>query len=472
MKSMKHSWLALLLALSFVLAACGAEATPVPPTSAPAVATDTVAAPAAAPTDTVAAPAAPTDTVAAAAPTDTVAAPAADTTPTVAPTETPVALGKGSKTITIWHGWEGEYLKTIQSIFADYVASHPDISIQLLHVADIDKKVQNAVPAGVGPDIVAWVDDHIGQSALLGVIDPLDGMQGIDANYLSTNYVGVAKEAVTYDGKIYALPESMEAVTMIYNKKLITEDKLPKTTTELVEQAKTYNAANQGNYYFAYNVKDPYFSAFLFYGAGAQYVDAQGNVGLNSDGAVAAGQYIRSLQGLMPKDVDYGVADSLFKDGKAPITINGPWYIADLQKAGIDFGLAKLPAVDFGAKGPAKPFVGVKVLMLAHGSKNPTDAVDLMKYYTAKEQQIKLAQGADVVPANKDAGAAVSSNVVITGFNNQAADGVPLPNTPFMNALWDPAGKAITALYSGTDDPAKVMADAQKAAEDAVAKMK
>ena len=259
MKSLKHSWLALLLALSFVLAACGAEATPVPPTQAPAVATDTVAAPAAptdtvaapaaAPTDTVAAPAAaPTDTVAAAAPTDTVAAPAADTTPTVAPTETPVALGTGTKTISIWHGWEGEYLKTIQSIFADYVASHPDISIQLLHVADIDKKVQNAVPAGVGPDIVAWVDDHIGQSALLGVIDPLDGMQGIDANYLSTNYVGVAKDAVTYDGKIYALPESMEAVTMIYNKKLITEDKLPKTTTELVEQAKTYNAANAGNY--------------------------------------------------------------------------------------------------------------------------------------------------------------------------------------------------------------------------------
>ena len=111
-----------------------------------------------------------------AAPTDTVAAPAADTTPTVAPTETPVVLGNAnaSTTVTIWHSWGGDYFKTIQGIFAEYQAAHPDVAIKLLQVSDIDKKVQNAVPAGVGPDIVAWVDDHIGQNALLGVIDPLE----------------------------------------------------------------------------------------------------------------------------------------------------------------------------------------------------------------------------------------------------------------------------------------------------------
>ena len=53
----------------------------------------------------------------------------------------------------------------------------------------------------------------------------------------------------------------------------------------------------------------------------------------------------------------------------------------------VDFGLAKLPAVDFGKGGPARPFVGVKTLMLAHGSKNPDVAIDIMKYYTAEAQQ-------------------------------------------------------------------------------------
>ena len=474
MKLMKHSWLALLLVLSFVLAACGAEATPVPPTTAPAAPTATTAAPAAAPTDTVAAPAAaPTDTVAAAAPTATTAAPAADTTPTVAPTETPVVLGNAnaSTTITIWHSWGGDYFKTIQSIFADYQKAHPDIAIQLLQVSDIDKKVQNAVPAGVGPDIVAWVDDHIGQNALLGVIDPLD-TYGVDKAYVDANYVPVAAQAVTYNGQIYAVPESMEAVTMIYNKKLITEDKLPKTTTELLANMDTYNKANPGQYYAVWNPTDAYFNAFAFYGAGASYVDEQGTVGLNNPNGLAAAQFIRSLQGKMPSDINYDVADALFKDGKAPIIFNGPWYIANLTTAKMDFGLAKLPAVDFGQKGPAKPFVGVKSLMLAHGSKHPKEAVDVMKYFTSKEPQIKYSQGTDVVPANKEAGTAVSSNAVVAGFNNQAADGVPLPNTPFMNALWDPVAKALKALYTGSDDPQKILDDTQKAAEDAIAKMK
>ncbi len=113
MKSLKHSWLALLLVMSFVLAACGADATAIPPTTAPAAAN----------TPTAAAMAADTPTAAMAADTPTTApAAVAYTTPTVAPTETPVVLGNANAatTITIWHGWGGDYFKTIQGIFAEY----------------------------------------------------------------------------------------------------------------------------------------------------------------------------------------------------------------------------------------------------------------------------------------------------------------------------------------------------------------
>ncbi len=77
--------------------------------------------------------------------------------------------------------WAADYLAAKQAIFAAYVQAHPDVAIKLLNVSDIGTKAQNAVPAGVGPDIIAWVDDKIGQNALIGVIDPLDGKAGIDA---------------------------------------------------------------------------------------------------------------------------------------------------------------------------------------------------------------------------------------------------------------------------------------------------
>jgi arabinogalactan oligomer/maltooligosaccharide transport system substrate-binding protein len=482
MKPLKYSSLIMLIIMMLFLSACGGgteTATTAPSGGgAGAAATDTPAAAGGAATNTpAAAGGAATDTpAAAAAATDTPAAAGggAATTPTVAPTPTAVSLGSSSAktTINIGHGWAGDYLAAKQAVFAAYVQAHPDVAIKLLNVPSIGDKVKNAVPAGVGPDIIAWVDDNIGQNALIGVIDPLDGKGGIDQNYLKQNFPEVAANAVTYNGQIYGLPETLEAITFFYNKKLITADKLPKTTTELKQMMTDYNKANPGQYFAVWNPTDAYFNAPWFYGAGAQYVDPDGNAHLDTPEALAAAQWIRGLQGLMPKDIDTNVADALFNDGKAPIELSGPWRVADLQKAKMDFGLAKIPAVDFGKKGPARPFVGVKTLMLAHGSKNADIAVDIMKFYTSAEQQQTMAKATGEVPANTAAAAALASDPIVKGFNDQAVDGVPLPNTPFMGALWDPAAKAYTALWTGSADPQQIMNDSQKVAEAALAKMK
>ena len=466
----RYSGFAIMMVLMLLVSACGGSTdTPAPS------ATNTTAPAAAAATNTpAAATGAATDTPGAAAPTNTTAAAAAGT-PTVEPTPTAVSLGNASTaktTITIWHGWGGSYLDAKQAVFAAYVAAHPDVAIKLLKVSDIGTKAQNAIPAGVGPDIVAWVDDNIGQNALTGIIDPLDGKGGIDQAFLKANYPGVAVDAVTYNNQIYGLPETMEAITFFYNKKLITPDKLPKTTTELRQMMTDYNKANPGKYFAVWNPTDAYFNAPWFYGAGAQYVDAAGKAYLSTPEALATAKWLRSLQGLMPKDIDGNVADALFNDGKAPLEISGPWRVADLQKAKMDFGVAKLPMVDFGKTGPARPFVGVKVLMLAHGSKHADVAVDVMKFYTSAEQEQTMAKATGEVPAATAAAAALSSDPIVKGFNDQATDGVPLPNTPYMGALWDPAAKAYTAIWSGTDDLQKILDASQKAADAALAKMK
>jgi len=480
MKSTKLVWLVILVIVTLILSSCGGDATP---TTAPAAApTNTTGAAAAGPTDTVAAAAGPTNitdatpttAAAAAAATDTPASAAAGPTDTAVP-PTPISLGDpntAKTTITIWHGWSGSYLAPKQAIFAAYVQQHPDVAIKLLNVPDIGTKVQNAVPAGVGPDIVAWVDDQIGQNALVGAIDPLDGKGGIDQNYLKQNFPDVAATAVTFDNKIYALPETLEAITFFYNKTMITPDKMPKTTTELKQMMSDYSKANPGKYLAVWNPTDAYYNAPWFYGAGAQYVDDQGTAHLDSPEALATAEWIRSLQGLMPSDIDTNEADALFNDGKAAMEVSGPWRVADLQKANMDFGLAKLPAVDFGKGGPASPFVGVKCLMLAHGSKNPDVAVDIMKFYTSAEQQQAMAKGTGEVPANTAAAEALGSDPLLKGFKDQAVDGVPLPNTPYMGALWDPAAKEYTALWTGTDDPKAIMTASQAAATAALAKMK
>lgn len=394
------------------------------------------------------------------APTEAPAAPAADATPTEEP---PVNLGTSGPKITLWHGWGGDYYKAIEKIFADY-AQKNNVTIELLKVNDIGNKVGLAVPTGQGPDIISWVNDQIGKNVLLQAIQPLNEL-GVDETYLNENFTETAAKAMVYDGKVYGIPESMEALTIICNSALLPADQFPKTTDDLIAESQKYNAAPD-KYLFVYNAKnDAYFSAPWWLGSGVSLVTPEGTTQLDSESGLAAGKLIQSFTQIMPKDIDYGVADTLFKDGKTACIMNGPWSIADYQGKGIDVQLTTIPTVSNSGT-PGKPFVGVKMLMLANNAKQPQAAVELMKYYGTPEVQTQLAKANKQVPANKVAQEQVKDDPVIAGFIAQAANGEPLPNTEFIDAMWAPTGKTVEAIWTGAD-PATAIKEGAAAFEEA-----
>ncbi len=375
-------------------------------------------------------------------------------------------------TITIWHGWQGEYFNNIKSIFDKYSEAHPNVTIELVQVPDLSDKIVTAVPAGEGPDIVAFANDWIGRLAEAGIIVPLDSY--IDRAEYETTFIPTAVESQTYNGQIWGYPEAMEAITLIYNKKLISADQLPKSTDELLANAAQWQTDHPGEYYFVYNAKsDAYFSAPWFYGAGAFFVKEDGSVGLNTPEGVAAATFLQQLRAVMPEEIDYGIADTLFKEGKAPIIMNGPWYIADVEKAGIDYGMVTIPTVSSSGK-PGIPFVGVKTLMVTPNSKHPEVAVDVLQFFASKDSQIFLSQQNKTVPTNVAAAEdpAVQALTTVANFSKQAAVGTPLPNTPYMSALWDPVAKMLEAVWTGGATPEQAVKTAQEAAETNIAGMK
>jgi len=417
----------LLVLMSLILSACGAAT----PTTAPAQPTDV---PVAAASDTPAAPAEPTAT----------------------PEPPPDVLGTGGTKIVIWHRWEGEYYKAIRNIFAEY-ATKNNVQIELLLVQNVADKATLAIPSGQGPDIMAWVNDRVGDSALSGIIQPLT-KYGVDEAYLRSNFTDVATDAVVYKGEAYGIPESMEAMTIIYNKALIKEADLPKTTDDLLKMAATYNKAPD-KYLFVYNAKgDVYAASSWFQGMGVQLVKPDGTTDMGNDASLKAAELIKAFSGIMPAECDYGTSDALFKDGKAAMILNGPWAIADYTAKGIDIGLATVPVVSASGK-PGAPFVGVKLLMLAANSKNAQAAVDLMKYYGSTDVQATLAKINKQVPANKAAQDKVKDDPIIAAFIAQAANGRPMPNSEFIAAMWDPFNKMVEAIWTGAAEPAQAVKD-------------
>jgi arabinogalactan oligomer/maltooligosaccharide transport system substrate-binding protein len=375
-----------------------------------------------------------------------------------------------SGTITIWHNWQGDYLNAKKAIFDAYTKLHPKVTINLVHQDDVIAKSITAIRANNGPDIIDYTDDNLGKLAASGSVIPMD--QYISPDFVNSTYSKPAAEAVTFNGHIYGVPETVEAITMMYNKKLVNASDLPKTSDDMLTFEKNYEQQHPGQYGIVWDINNGYDAAAFFYGYGATYVTPDGKAHLDTPEALAATQFLGSFRPYMPRQINYDVASSLFTEGKAAVIINGPWSYADYAKANIDVGFATLPVIASNNT-PAKPFVGVKSLWVSRNAKNVALCADLLKFFTNKENQVAMVAQTGEIPANLAAenDPSVQSNPAIGGYAAQAKLGVALPNTPYMSALWDPLAKALTAVWNGSQTPQAALAAAQDAATKGIAQI-
>ncbi len=370
------------------------------------------------------------------------------------------------ETVTIWHGWQGAYLAPKQAIFNAYMKLHPNVTIKLVNVTqNLIQKSITAVKANNGPDIIGWVDDSLGELVDSHTVVPLD--QYISQSFVDSTYTQAAAQAVQFNGHVYGVPETVEAITIMYNKKLVNASQLPTTTDQMLAFEQSYQKQHPGQYGIVWPTQDAYYNAPWFYGFGAFYVKPDGTVGLNTPQATAAGNFIASFRPYLPKQLDGTTASSLFTSGKAAAIIDGPWSYADYAtKAGIDVGFATLPTVPSNNNTYGTPFVGVKSLWVSKNATDPALDADILKFYTNAQNQLQMIQATGEIPANQTAlnDPSVKSNAAIAGFANEVQYGTPLPNTPFMSALWTPVANALTAIWTGAEPPATALANAQTAA--------
>jgi maltose-binding protein MalE len=91
--------------------------------------------------------------------------------------------------------------------------------------------------------------------------------------------------------------------------------------------------------------------------------------------------------------------------------------------------------------------------MVASGPNNTTNvagATLLMRYMSSEAVQFSLYDNFNKTPANKAALNRAKDNPVIKGFAD-AANTVPMPNSPAMDAAWVIWGKAQTRIIQGKE---------------------
>ncbi|MFW6034740.1 MAG: sugar ABC transporter substrate-binding protein [Halothermotrichaceae bacterium] len=325
------------------------------------------------------------------------------------------------------------------------------VEIQEVAFGEIRDNLVVAGPSGEGPDLLIGAHDWLGQLVANGLIEPID-LSGIKDDFHQ-----VTLDAFSWGGKIYAVPYGFESIGLIYNKDLVVEP--PETFAEFKTIINDLTNKDEDMYGFVMPQPDPYHT-FPFLSAAGGYVFGMDDsdklnpldVGLNNEGAVQGLTYLAELyqEELVPY-VDYQTMMSLFTSNKAGMILTGPWALADVKKAGINYAFTQLPTVDGQT---AKPFVGVQGMMINSFSKNKILAQAFLTEFIATEAtMMELYELDNRPPAYIPVAESVSEDPDTAGVLESAANGTPMPSIPEMSSVWQGWTDALEVVLTQGQDP-------------------
>src|SRR5215212_7467635 len=107
-------------------------------------------------------------------------------------------------------------------------ATDNGVTVKVESIAsDIIPKFKTASQAGNPPDVVVWAHDVIGDLVQNGAIEPVQGMSDTSA------FDELAIKGMTFGGKLYGVPYSVENIALIRNTDLAPE--APATMDDLIK---------------------------------------------------------------------------------------------------------------------------------------------------------------------------------------------------------------------------------------------
>ncbi|WP_428775451.1 maltose/maltodextrin ABC transporter substrate-binding protein MalE [Vibrio sp.] len=347
--------------------------------------------------------------------------------------------------ITIWINGDKSYegLAKIGKQFEQDTG----VKVNVQHPESLEERFVKVAAKGLGPDIIFWAHDRFGGYAEAGLLKELNPSEEFKQKLVDFSW-----DAVTVNGKIVGYPMAVETPSLIYNKDLLPEP--PKTWEELSAIHK--QMAAQGKTAIMWDVKNAYFTwpmissggAYAFEKVAGGYNGA--NTGVNNPAGIKGLQFLVDMvnQGVINPDMDYSVSEAEFSKGEVAMTINGPWSWGNLDKMGVNYGVAELPSLN-GGKG--NPFVGVLSAGINAASPNDDLAIEFLENYLFVDDALK------VMNDDKPLGAVtlksfqqiLESDERIKATMLNAENGEIMPNIPAMTAYWFAEGAAIENAMLG-----------------------
>ena len=374
------------------------------------------------------------------------------------------SVPSGDVALTLWTQ-EGESdfaLQFVQSLTDAFTAEYPNITFDVVQkdTEVLREDFQTASLAGAAPDLLWTVSDHAGPFVTAGIIQPVDDFFDMSL------YV----PSVEMNGKTWAVPiSSGNHLMLLYNKEMVPT--APADTDEFIRVAQDLTAGDV--YGLSYNMTEPFWLVPWLGGYGGAVFAADGvTPTLDTEAMVNTLQFLYDLKytyKVVPESADYDVTDTLFKEGKAAMIINGDWSLGGYQEVmGDNLGAAPLPKIVATGEYP-KAYTSGKYFMLPKdlaGDKLAA-AIKFIEFATSEENQLKQLDTLSRLPGLKSVltNEAITSDPILSGSSLAMSYGVPMPTVVEMRCNWDAMKPELTSVLSDQTSPTDAAAAMQAAAE-------
>jgi arabinogalactan oligomer / maltooligosaccharide transport system substrate-binding protein len=350
--------------------------------------------------------------------------------------------------------------------FAEQFGKDNGVQVEVKAVSkDLQTNFVTASQSGSGPDVVVGAHDWIGNLVQNGTIDPIQ----LGADQKSAFQENAVK-AVTYNGQLYGVPYAIENLALIRNTELAPT--APSTIEDLIATGKQLKASGQVSELMCLQVGQNGDASHIYplYTSGGGYLFGTkpngdydpADLGVGKPESIAAFEKIRALgeagEGALKRSIAAENSISTFTGKKCAYLVSGPWAITDVKKAGLKYDVSPVPG--FAGGKPAQSFIGVQAFYVASKGKNKAVAQEFVANYLTKTDLAKALYDAEPRPPALTAAldTVKTSDPDVQKFLDAGSNGVILPAIPEMAAIWDPFGKAQSAIVGGAEANATITA--------------
>ena len=395
--------------------------------------------------------------------------------------EAPTESGDKTKEIVnYWHIHTGDEAKVEDELIAAYNASQDKYEVVGLSMNDQQKLIV-ALSSDEGPDVIFSSNANLTTYYFNGLLKDLQEYADRDQIDFS-QWTDKAIQACTFDGKLYAMPESGgSAIQMFYNKDLLKAagySEPPATMEELYEMSeKITKLDGNGDIEVMGYPLFPLASARqeLIYAFGGRWWDEEGNLTPESEGILESlhmNLQVREKYGIEKVQAFVGTANTnryteqdMFFTGHQAFRFDGAWLptmIAN-NNPDLNYGIALVPGTKAHPENRGASRYEAGTVAMPVNAKCKEGAWDFIKFASSHEGSKIMDFGRGMTPAridlmdDPDLKSIPGLEVFIEA--TKQGNGINYPQIKDYAKYVSLIDNALDLVYNGYQTPEEAMAD-------------